>query len=139
MNSKMQNNYTQNGNLIVSVYTASGAIPIEGAMVTVKGSNAEDSGIKTVVYTDNSGNTAHISLPAPPVENSEVPVSASPFAKYNIEVDKEGFYSRTFIDVPVFANTTSIQPVNLIPQNEYQGEALIPNEGIITESQNPNL
>ena len=139
MNSKMQNNYTQNGNLIVSVYTASGAIPIEGAMVTVKGSNAEDSGIKTVVYTDNSGNTAHISLPAPPVEHSEVPVSASPFAKYNIEVDKEGFYSRTFIDVPVFANTTSIQPVNLIPQNEYQGEALIPNEGIITESQNPNL
>lgn len=139
MNNKMQNSYTQNGSLVVSVYTASGAIPIEGAMVTVKGSDAEDSGIKTVVYTDRSGNTAHISLPTPPAKDSEVPGNISPFAKYNIEVDKEGFNSRIFIDVPIFANTTSIQPVNLVPQNEYQGEAFIPNDGTVTESQNPNL
>lgn len=139
MNSKIQNNYTQNGNLVVSVYTASGAIPIEGATVTVKGSTMEDSGVKTVVYTDRSGNTAHISLPAPPSVESTVPGNISPFAKYNIEVDKEGFNSRSFIDVPIFANTTSIQPVNLVPKNEYQGEAFIPNGGTVTESQNPNL
>ena len=139
MNSKTHNNYTQSGNLVVSVYTASGAIPIEGATVTVKGSNAEDSGIKTVVYTDRSGNTVHIPLPAPPAKESKVPGNIAPFAKYNIEVDKEGFNSRNFINVPIFANTTSIQPVNLIPLSEYQGEAFIPNDGTITESQNPEL
>lgn len=139
MNSNVPNDYTQNGSLVVSVYTASGAIPIEGAAVTVKGSDADDSGIKMTVYTDRSGNTIHIPLPAPPAAESESPGNASPFSKYNIEIDKEGFYPRSFIGVPIFADTTSIQPVNLIPKNEYEGEAFIPNDGTVTESQNPNL
>ena len=73
MDNNMQNEYTQNGALIVSVYTASGAIPIEGAIVTVYGGDASDSGVKTVLYTDRSGNTEKIVLPAPPAEMSEVP------------------------------------------------------------------
>ena len=139
MNTNTPNEYSQTGALIVSVYTASGAIPLEGAVVTIYGSNKLDSGVKTVFYTDRSGNTEKIFLPAPPVNESTAPGNASPFAKYVVDVDKEGFSSRTFINVPVFANTTSIQPVNMIPLPEYSGEALPTRDNVITESQNPNL
>lgn len=139
MNNQTPNEYTANGSLIVSVYTASGAIPIEGAIVTIRGGDKESSGVMSVFYTDQSGNTERITLPAPPASMSEVPGNISPFAKYNIEIDKEGFNSRTFINVPIFAGTTSIQPVNLIPKSEYEGESFIPNEGTTTESQNPEL
>lgn len=139
MNNKIPKEYTAVGTLIVSVYTAGGAIPIEGALVTVRGASQNGSGVISVLYTDQSGNTPRISLPAPPASSSESPGSATPFATYNVEVDKENFYPRSFINVPIFAGTTSIQPANLIPKTEYEGQAIIPNNGTVTESQNPDL
>ncbi len=139
MNNKIPKEYTSVGTLIVSVYTASGAIPIEGALVTVRGANQQGSGVISVLYTDQSGNTPRISLPAPPSSTSESPGNSTPFATYNVEVDKENFYPKSFINVPIFAGTTSIQPANLIPKTEYEGQALIPNDGTVTESQNPDL
>ena len=139
MNKNTLNGSGTSGSLIVSVYTASGAIPLESAIVTIYGADQSNSGVKSVFYTDRSGNTEKIILPAPPAFESENPGNKAPFAKYNVEVDKEGFNSRTFINVPVFAGTTSIQPVNMIPLTEYNGEALPPRDSIITESQNPNL
>ena len=139
MNTNTPNEYTQTGALIVSVFTASGAIPLEDAVVTIYGSDKSDSGVKSVFHTDRSGNTPKILLPAPPASMSEVPGNISPFAKYNVEVDKDGFNSRTFINVPVFAGTTSIQPVNMIPLTDYSGEAIPPRDSIVTESQSPDL
>lgn len=139
MNNKIPKEYTSTGTLIVSVYTAGGALPIEGALVTIRGANQNGSGVISVLYTDQSGNTPRISLPAPPASSSESPGSATPFATYNVEVDKENFYPRSFINVPIFAGTTSIQPANLIPKTEYEGQAIIPNNGTVTESQNPDL
>lgn len=139
MNNKIPKEYTSTGTLIVSVYTAGGALPIEGALVTIRGANQNGSGVISVLYTDQSGNTPRISLPAPPASTSESPGSATPFATYNVEVDKENFYPRSFINVPIFAGTTSIQPANLIPKTEYEGQAIIPNNGTVTESQNPDL
>lgn len=139
MNNKIPKEYTSIGTLIVSVYTAGGAIPIEGALVTVHGTDKQGSGVISVLYTDQSGNTPRISLPAPPASTSESPGNSTPFATYNVEVDKENFYPKSFINVPIFAGTTSIQPANLIPKTEYEGQALIPNDGTVTESQNPEL
>ncbi len=139
MNNRIPNGYSATGTLIVSVYTAGGAIPIEDALVTVSGSNQNSSGVVSVLYTDQSGNTPRITLPTPPSSTSESPGQSQPFATYNVSVNKEKFNPRSFINVPVFANTTSIQPVNLIPKTEYNGEAIIPDDGNVTESQNPNL
>ncbi len=139
MNANLQNEYSQNGTLVVAVSTASGAIPIEGAVVTVYGSDELNSGVRTVIYTNRSGNTEKITLPAPPASLSENPGSISPFAKYNVDVNKEGYNLRTFVNVPIFAGITSIQPVNLIPLTEYGGEAILPNDSTVTESQSPDL
>ena len=139
MNNYIPEEYTSVGTLIVSVFTASGALPIEDALVTIKGSEQNGSEIISVFSTDKSGKTPIITLPTPPAASSESPGNATPFASYNIEVDKENFFPRSFINVPVFSGTTSIQPVNLIPKTEYEGEAILPNDLTVTESQNPNL
>lgn len=139
MNNRIPAEYSATGTLLVSVFTAGGALPVPDALVTVRSFDQGTSGVLTVLNTDQSGNTPRISLPAPPVTASETPGNATPYAKYSIEVDKEGFYPRTFNGVPVFANTTSIQPVNLLPTAEYEGEAEPPNGMDVTESQNPNL
>lgn len=139
MNNITPPEYTSTGTLIVSVYTAGGAFPIEGALVTIRGNSSENSGVISVHRTDPSGNTPKIPLPAPPAKNSESPGNISPYATYNIEIDKENFNSRSFINVPIFASTTSIQPVNLMPLTEYQGQAILPNDNTVTEGQNPEL
>lgn len=139
MNNRFPSEYSATGTLLVSVTTAGGALPVPDALVTVRSFDRDASGILTVLYTDQSGNTPRVALPAPPASASEVPGNASPYAKYNIEVDKEGFYPRAFNGVPVFAGTTSIQPVTLLPLAEYEGKAESPNGMNVTESQNPNL
>lgn len=139
MDNNTPTEYSSAGTLIVSVYTAGGALPVPQAQVTVRFSDSENSGVLTVVYTDASGNTPRISLPAPPAASSEVPGAAVPYAKYTVEVEKENFSPRSFSDVPVFAGITSVQPVNLIPRTEYPGESTPPYGQNTTESQNPNL
>ena len=139
MNNRVSPNYSSSGSLIVSVYSARGAIPIPDALVTIRGSDKDSSGVISVLISDQSGNTPKITLPAPPAAESESPGNEKPFATYNIEVDKEGFYPRQFLNVPVFSGITSIQPVNLIPLSEYSGESLPPEGANVTEGQNPNL
>ena len=139
MNNQNLQEYTASGALVVSVFTASGALPVSNALVTIRSSEKEDSGVFSVLVTDQSGNTPKIVLPTPPSSESESPGNKKPYATYTIEVDKEGYYPRQYINVPIFANTTSIQPVNLVPSSEYGGESLPPIDSNITEGQNPNL
>ncbi|MBQ9133347.1 MAG: hypothetical protein IJX64_02310 [Clostridia bacterium] len=139
MNNRIPKEYTSTGTLIVSVYTAGGAIPVEGALVTIRGGEQNSSGVLSILYTDQSGNTPRITLPAPPASESESPGTEKPYATYNIEVDKDSFYPRSFINVPIFSETTSIQPVNLIPLTEYNPDILHPDSSNVTEGQNPEL
>ena len=139
MDNRISPNYNTTGTLIVAVSAASGALPIEGALVTVKGSTNENAGVLSVVTTDRSGRTPRITLPAPPAAESESPGIEKPYATYNVDVDKNGFFPQSFTNVPIFAGTTSIQPVNLIPLTEYGGAAQNPGRSNITEYENPEL
>ena len=139
METNIPTEYSAVGALIVSVHTAGGALPVPQAQVTVRLSERERSGVLTVVYTDASGNTPRISLPAPPAASSEVPGAAVPYARYTIEVEKNLFFPRSFSEVPIFAGITSVQPVNLIPRTEYSGESTPPYGQNTTEGQNPDL
>ena len=139
MNNQISPEYTSSGSMIISVYTAGGALPVSNALVTITGSEKETSGVISVLYTDQSGNTPKITLPAPPKNMSESPGAKKPYATYNVDVDKDGFFPKRFINVPIFSGVTSVQPVNLSPFTEYVGEGLDPIGNEVTESQNPNL
>ena len=121
--------YTENGYLIVNVYTARGAIPIDDALVTISYHDTSLASPHAVLQTNRSGTTPKISLPAPPRDLSLSPIDKNgsqmpnttpplPYALYNIEIVKEGFYSVVDIGVKIFSGITAIQNTDLIPRSE---------------------
>lgn len=105
----------ETGVLIVQVYTADQALPIENANVLVtKTTDAGEELIK-VMQTNRSGKTEPLVLSAPPASNSLTPDGGTRYSIYNIRVDFPGFYTMENLDVPIFGGETAIQPIALIP------------------------
>ncbi|MBO5261846.1 MAG: hypothetical protein J6B45_02250 [Clostridia bacterium] len=111
------------GFLIVKVKTASGALPVENAKVSIyeylPNENSVGSALLYSVLTDQDGKTPKLALDAKNKELSLSPGNVNPFSVYNIVVEKDGYYSNRYINVPIFQGITSIQPVELIPLLEY--------------------
>lgn len=98
------------GRLIVQVFLANGAVPIQNAKVTITNGNKE---FITELFTNNSGRTPSIELPAPSRRYSLEPMDIKPYSTYNIRVEYPGFYTEEFLNVPVFDRIESIQPVSM--------------------------
>ena len=104
------------GYILVSVKTAGGALPVANAVVTVKDANDN---ILYVEFTDSSGNTQVMKVPAPAKSNSISPdTGLPPYFNYNIDTDKQGYVSVRNTNVPVYPGITSIQPVEMLPLPE---------------------
>ena len=115
----------ENGYLMVQASTAGGAIPLEGARVTVRRyepeseSSPENRGDAVAsLTTGRDGRTPRIPLSAPPRVNGNTPAGGLPYALYQVEVSLEGFFDQAYIGVPVFAGITAVQPAVLIPLSE---------------------
>ena len=106
------------GYLIVKVTTARGAIPLEGASVNVRGGTKENSGILYSLLTNRDGQTPKITLPTPPIANSELPNGGVPYALYAVDVFREGYLPLSVDTVPIFPSILSIQPAVMIPATE---------------------
>ena len=110
------------GYLVVHVTTARGAIPLEGAAVSIRPNEDADTALRAdILYattTNRDGNTERITLAAPPRENSMSPSEVPPFSTYHLEVRREGYGVQSFFALPIFAGITAIQPVDLIPLAE---------------------
>lgn len=135
------NNNTQpptgTGFLVVKVSTARGAIPLEGASVNIRGTEAQNSGIIYSLFTNQDGLTEKIELPAPARGLSEVPGNIAPYATYNIDIFKDGYIDLSFTNVAVFDSITSIQPAVMIPlpDNRYP-DSFEPNANINPDDRN---
>ncbi len=112
------------GYLVVRVSTASGAIPLTGAQVTVRGEDEDNRDFYRSAYSGASGLTEKIALPAPLRSLSESPsiTGERPYALYSIDVFSEGYVDLFLVKVPIFDTITSIQGANMIPKpdNEYE-------------------
>lgn len=123
------------GFLIVNVNTANGALPIEGARVTVYGANPNENGEpfldNNIVYTlktNRNGKTEKVALETKSKELSLSPNNPFPYESYNITVTADGFYDASYLNVPVFQGITSLQGVSLIPLSEFSSPTdYIPN------------
>ena len=103
------------GTLIVQVYTADQALPVQNANVQVTKLTENGEELIRVMKTNRSGKTEPLNLPAPPSSNSQTPDGGVRFFNYNIRVDYPGYYTMENINVPIFDGQTAIQPVALIP------------------------
>ncbi len=107
---------TGTGHLTVTVRSANGALPVEGALITI----TLDGEIVGVSTSDESGNTETVDIPTPPRSASLSPGYVGlPYSTVFIEVDKDGFYSGQYIQAPVFPDVLTVQPVNLLPLPEF--------------------
>ncbi len=101
------------GYISVNVRTAGGALPVEGAMITV--SRTEDGAVIAVTLSDDGGMGESIELPAPLKENSLSPGGGKVSSLYTVDTDKEGYYHVINAGIPVFDGVTAIQQVLLVP------------------------
>ncbi|MCM1578841.1 MAG: hypothetical protein NC078_08600 [Ruminococcus sp.] len=90
-----------------------GDMPIQGAFVTVKKIvNNGGIGLMRFLYTNADGLTPTIALPAPLI----MPLTAqstTPFSGYSITVRARGFLTMRNIQVPIYAGSKLVQPVQM--------------------------
>ena len=77
------------GDLTISVTSSLGFIPVDNATITISYSGDPDSVVQTLT-TDDSGQTATISLPAPNLSYSTEISEVQPYSEYNISVTAPG-------------------------------------------------
>ena len=110
------------GSMIVQVFLAKQAIPLEGAKVLIESSSDNPDNIppeRYELYTDDSGRTPEVMLWAPSALISQSSGStAVPYASYDISVSKEGYYNVYFKNATVFDGIVSIQNVEALPLGE---------------------
>ena len=142
MNSQKEStiNRLGEGYLTVRVTTARGAIPLDGATVTVTGNTQGNSGVIGVYSSGGDGLTDKIALPAPPRVNSESPSGGAPYYTYNVEIVRDGYFNQTYQNIPVFEGISAMQTAEMIPlpKNGKPDRATIDN-GIFFEGENPSL
>ncbi len=110
------------GFLQFDVFTAGGAYPVQGALVTVTKQLPSGSGLVRILFSNRSGRTATIALPAPSRSFSQSPGSTTrPFSEYSVTVRAKGYYTIRDIKIPIFAGVKTVQPIDLIPLPEYSG------------------
>ena len=106
--------------LQVWVTTATSALPVEGAIVTVSADAADGGRVQYTTVTDRSGRTEAFPLPAASRQLSLTPTGdLTPYTLYDIEVAADGFYRVENVGLPLYGGVRAIQPVKLIPLPEY--------------------
>ncbi len=102
------------GYLIVNVYTDNIAQPVYNAKVQVIGENTN-----IELYTDSSGQTEKIQLPAPNISNSLNEQSEIiPYSKYTVIVTKDNLTTARYEGVEVYPTETSRQDIYLTNESE---------------------
>lgn len=114
-----------NGYLKVRVTTVGGSVPTPDADVmiyekTVDGRHGEP---LLNLRTGRGGITPTVMLPAPHMAESLTPGAESPYGLYDIRITKNGFIPVTLYDVPIFDRVTSLQSVDLLPDDGIGGYA----------------
>lgn len=119
------------GSLVIRVQTARGTFPVSEAAVIV---STNQGGAQTVVqnvFTNSSGETPEIRLPAPKKEDAQSPSSDLPFTDYDIEVTHPLYYTAVIRDVQIFGDEQTILVVDLIPLPELTNETDITRTTIV--------
>lgn len=112
-------NFDDFGTLRIRATSASGAIPIMGAIVHITGGEESNRGIAKSLVTDNDGITTKVKLPTPKRSYSLTPEDEeSPFALYDVDVTADGYFEKRILGVAIFSGINAILPVNMIPTSD---------------------
>lgn len=110
------NNATDSGFLQVSVVAGDTMKPLQDARVSISYSGEPETDIEQLV-TDSDGQTDAVELAAPPVEYSMEPGDVQPYAEYSVTVTASGYENFNVSGISLFADTTALQGIRLVPRN----------------------
>lgn len=110
------NNATDSGFLQVSVVAGDTMKPLQDARVSISYSGEPETDIEQLV-TDSDGQTDAVELAAPPVKYSMEPGDVQPYAEYSVTVTASGYESFNVSGISLFADTTALQGIRLVPRN----------------------
>lgn len=128
------------GFLTVRARTAGEALPVAGAQIRIIAAPPGGDQTAAILFTDPSGNTPPIALPAPPASASQTPGGGTASFRYHILTDAPGYYSVQNLFVPIYAGVTAIQTVHLIPYPDLGQTPPLPSDQIrFNESALPDL
>ncbi len=116
----MNTNFDGEGYLIVRVSTARGAIPVDGAEVTIQQNSSDNTDILYSLTSGRDGLTNKVSLKTVNKSASETPGNDITYLNYTITVRADGYTSQYFAEVPIFDGITSYQSVYLVPSPSNQ-------------------
>lgn len=100
----------------VRVTAASGAVPIEGARVSVSNQNGD---VLQTRLTDQSGLTEVMLLPAVDPALTLAPEPSFTPVLYNITVEAPGYYRVRTVGVPLYGGIPTQLPITLVPLPEF--------------------
>ena len=124
-------NYDGNGKIHIKTYTADEALPVSDTLIKIYGTDDYNKDIKYSLITDSNGITEEISLPAPAKNYSTSPgAKEAPYAVYNVELAKDGYYPKRIDNVPIFSDTTALLPIEMIPFSYDKEGLVIPNKNL---------
>lgn len=106
----------ESGYISVGVFTASGALPVKDAVVTVY--ELDEAGEENVLYhvvTDDSGQVPVLELPVVYDRSNPLLSPDFYFSTYNLRVQAINYYNFNLVDIRVFPNTTTNFAIELIP------------------------
>ena len=111
------------GYLSVGVFTASGALPVEDAVVTVYTIDSEDEeNVISHLVTDANGQVPTIELPVYYNRLSTIESPEYYFNTYNLRVQAINYYTVNILDFRIFPNTTTNFNIEMIPAAAGPGE-----------------
>lgn len=103
------------GYLEVRTFEAKEALPVPGVKVTVyKKNNGKPENIGTYM-TNEDGKTQLIKLETREKDLSLAPSDIKPYVGYDVKTELPGYYTKYFVDLPIFPGSTSLQKVPMVP------------------------
>ena len=122
---KMDTNQVDTGKLQIQVNTSIQNRPINQATISISYTGNPSETLEQVT-TDSNGRSPVLELPTPPLEYSMAPNENQPYSEYTIRVSAEGFAPVDISGSELLPGETSVQPVQIIPE-----EPEIPFEDIV--------
>ena len=123
------------GTLYIRAFTGEEAIPIENAEINVRGVDKDNSDLVFFVTTDRNGLSPVLTLQTPNLDYSLSPgQSVIPYSKYDVTVEKSGYYTKLINDVAIFPGTNALLPINMIPITPGSNAPFDSNNSTVTEN-----
>jgi hypothetical protein len=105
-----------NGYIQVRAYESYAQIPLQDVAISV---TASDGTALAMRLTDRNGKIVPIEVPAPDLAESQTPGSPeAPFTTVTLNAKRKGYEQITVDDVQIFADTVTLQTLEMIPISE---------------------